>query len=75
MDIYIAAASEEREAAREMKERLEVGGFFITSRWIESEKFDSQDPNYLLAWSIGDLDDVHRADILILLNQIGRAHV
>lgn len=68
MDIYIAAASEERQAAKEMKARIEAAGYTVTSRWIELENFSSADTKYLMSWAENDLLDVFKADMVVLLN-------
>ena len=68
MNIYIAAPSEERQAAREMKIRLKAAGYTMTSRWIESEFFNSTDEGYLIKWAENDLQDVYDADLLVAIN-------
>jgi hypothetical protein len=68
--VYIATDSREREYARFLQELCRANNIEVTSRWIDDESFDndSVDEEYLASWSINDLVDVVKSDVLLLFN-------
>lgn len=72
---YVAAPWGHRLHAKQAKEQLEAAGFVVTSSWIEKhadKPGDSSgldfDPILLKEEATEDAQDVHKADIFILLN-------
>ena len=70
--VYLACPWKRKDEAKLGKIQLEEAGLEVTSRWIDlhgdKEKEDPLDFKYFEEEAIHDVQDVYRADILILLN-------
>lgn len=73
ISIYVAGASSEIERAERMMETLEREGFEVTSTWAKNiRKVGHGNPptashEQRRAWSITDLEEVGKADLLLFL--------
>jgi nucleoside 2-deoxyribosyltransferase len=71
--IYLAAPWVEREAARAARTQLQDDGYTVTSRWLDVDEAGHQKDNpddepFYSAQAVNDLQDVARADVVVVLN-------
>ncbi|HVI39168.1 MAG TPA: nucleoside 2-deoxyribosyltransferase [Anaerovoracaceae bacterium] len=65
--IYLAGPWAYRDLAKQVRNHLVGAGIEVTSRWLDFPG-DSHDPEVLQREAINDLEDVRKADALVLLN-------
>lgn len=71
--VYIAAPFSGREAAREMKRRLEQRGHVVTSTWIEAhtKQLSELRPIDCASEAQQDLQGIDRAGVVVFINNAG----
>lgn len=67
MKVYVAAPWVKRPEARVVADRLVAHGHTVVSRWLHLHG-DTDDPRVLAIEAQNDVDDVRRADVLVLCN-------
>jgi hypothetical protein len=68
--MYLASAFRRRDEIRVYKNRLEDAGHVITSRWLGDTHHEisgelGSEPENEARWALEDIEDVHRADVLV----------
>ncbi len=77
MNIYLASRYGRRDKMREYRDRIELAGHRVTSRWIDTEWVDDGESACVApgdeasAWAENDMEDVQRADCVVSFSSGG----